>query len=1137
MNVQIESSLFEIYASYQSQASGIFVALFPTEAEALYAYEALSCFQDESLYFLPGFHQAGVMKFESVRFATAQRNNILYQIKHSSKSFLFCSLLGLGRKVHSQISSLEIKKGDSFSLNLLVEKLQEWDYEKTQEVKHIGEWSTRGQILDLWPPSSSFPVRLEFFGDEIDRLCFFRPEEGRSFEQISSCVLLPIHEFFWPQKDYPSSMGLDSLHQYLLRHQISQGNRSAIMECLRNQLTFPGIEDSSSLFYTYDSSSLLSFLKKYHFETNVLALGSGTDFDREISHLQKVYDQSFQSALAKGQFAVPFEVVFPKLLEEYQGIKSFLSHYQSFPLFHFPTVMQKNLKEKIEYLQENVFPKEMKHLIFTARSQDAFWDIIPFLPSSWTSSLPASWPSLTWEHFASPSSPFTFATSLLQSSFYHPQSKTLLLSLPSLKGMEIQSTQTQLQKPQILVSSSKAALIRLNEIQFGEFQEGDKVVHVQYGVGKYLGISTVEIQGITTDFLSIEYANKDKIHVPVSRMNLVQKYVGRPDREVDSIKSQIQWERKRQKAKDDAFKIAQELMNHEAKRKSTIGFAYGKPDEYYLEFESLFPYEETPDQLQAIQDILEDMRKPRPMDRLLVGDVGFGKTEVAMRAAYFAILHQKQVAWLVPTSVLAHQHFRSLKERMGHLGVRVLLADRTMGAKSLQGVKDKSIDMVIGTHRLLSKDVQFADLGLVVVDEEQRFGVTQKEKLKQFFYGVDALTMTATPIPRTLQMAVVGLRDLSLLGTPPKARLSVKTFVCPFHEDIVKEALETELARSGQIFYVHNKIQDLPGIQEFLQNISPKARIIIGHGSMSQNELDKIMIDFIDQKYDILISTTIIESGIDMPNVNTILIQNADHFGLSQLYQLRGRVGRRSTRGYAYLFHSSTLKPQDDGAKRLEILQQHQELGSGFSIATYDLEMRGAGSLVGDDQSGFSQEVGLEAYSHMLEEALESLGKLDVSTRQTEPEINLPVSTLIPDIYIPRNKERLKMYRKIFASPTEESLLDLLDICKDKYGPLPQEVIFCAEYSRLRRMLMNMGGLSLNVQSDFTELRFLNDVVQGKSEISEKLSKKILEMCNLRGARMMLQGNLLLPIKTMFFKQDPVKAFQELKKLLSFLQP
>jgi len=536
------------------------------------------------------------------------------------------------------------------------------------------------------------------------------------------------------------------------------------------------------------------------------------------------------------------------------------------------------------------------------------------------------------------------------------------------------------------------------------------------------------------------------------------------------------------------------------------------------------------------------------MDRLVCGDVGFGKTEVAMRAAYRCILDGKQVSWLVPTTVLAHQHFRSLRERCTPFGVQVEVLDRSVSKTTqlLARLKKGEIDILVGTHRLLSPDIQFRDLGLLIVDEEQRFGVLQKEKIKAISYGIEVLTLTATPIPRTLQMAMVGLRDLSLLTTPPKARLATKTFICPFDDEIIKNAMQFELNRGGQIFYVHNRVEEIEAVGQYLQKLLPKLRICIGHGKLNQTELEKTILSFLDGKFDLLLCTTIIESGIDMPNVNTILVQNADHFGLAQLYQLRGRVGRRSTRGYAYFLTSlridvvPTLKKekQSEGLRRLGVLKEHQELGSGFVIASHDLELRGAGNILGDEQSGRVSDIGLETYLQMLDDAIKILGGVKV-TAKVEVEIQLPVPAQIPESYIENTKERLRMYRRLFSTTEETALQTMLTECEDRFGPLPDEVKNLADVARIRRWLLSLHALSLTVGDDCTELRLSPSTLQpdAKDEASEQLVNRILTVCNtkVKNMRITPDGKLIFALRKNNFIQNSHAAITELKRILSLL--
>jgi transcription-repair coupling factor (superfamily II helicase) len=552
---------------------------------------------------------------------------------------------------------------------------------------------------------------------------------------------------------------------------------------------------------------------------------------------------------------------------------------------------------------------------------------------------------------------------------------------------------------------------------FRDLKESDLVVHVEHGIARYDGLTRLDVRGFAADFILLQFAGKDRLYMPVGRLRQIQKYVGGdPSKtKLDSLKSQT-FQKRKAKVKEELLKMAAELLDIYAARAAHPGYAFTPPDAMYRQFEADFEFEETPDQAKAIEDVLVDMQQPKPMDRLVCGDVGYGKTEVALRAAFKAVEDKKQVAVLVPTTVLAAQHYRTFSARFGDYPVTVEVISRFQGPKETKDIltraREGKVDVLIGTHRLLSQDVSFKELGLVVVDEEQRFGVKHKEQLKKLRKLVDVLTLTATPIPRTLHMAMMGVRDLSIIGTPPVDRRAIRTFVSKFDGPTIKEAIERELARGGQVFFLHNRVQSIAGVYEYLHKLVPQAKMAVAHGQLAEGKLEKVMTDFIDRKHDVLLCTAIIESGLDIPSANTILVDRADHFGLSQLYQIRGRVGRSRERAFCYLLVPARRKITRDAQKRLQVLQQFTELGAGFQIASHDLEIRGAGNLLGPDQSGTIAAVGFDLYAQLMDEAVAEL-KGEKPREEFEPDVELPVPALIPEEYVPDVQQRLFFYKQL----------------------------------------------------------------------------------------------------------------------------
>ena len=624
--------------------------------------------------------------------------------------------------------------------------------------------------------------------------------------------------------------------------------------------------------------------------------------------------------------------------------------------------------------------------------------------------------------------------------------------------------------------------------RYSDLQPGDYVVHVNHGIGRYLGVHTLEVAGVHRDYLTLQYAGEDKLYVPTEQVHLLQKYVGTEDQEPRLYKlGGTEWARTKQRVKDSVQNIARGLLKLYAERESQPGYAFSEDTVWQKEFEDSFPYRETEDQLRAIVEMKQDMQRPRPMDRLLCGDVGYGKTEVAIRGAFKAVMDGKQVAVLVPTTILAQQHYRTFKERFENTGANIAIVSRfqsaTVQKETLRRLKEGQVDVIIGTHRLLSKDVKFKDLGLVIIDEEQRFGVVQKERLKEISKGVDVLTLTATPIPRTMHMALVGVRDMSVIETPPENRFPVRTYVVEYEEEQIREAILRELAREGQVYFVYNRVRTIDALAQQLQQLVPEARIAVAHGQMDENRLEKIMLDFFNQEYDILLCTTIIETGMDIPNVNTLIVYDADHLGLSQLYQLRGRVGRSNRVAYAYFTYRRDKILSEAAEKRLQAIREFTELGSGFKIAMRDLEIRGAGNLLGPEQHGFIASVGFELYCKLLEQSIQEL-KGETKEEPPEPVLDLSVDAYLPDEFISDSQQKVEMYRKVTAIASEEDLMDVTEELEDRFGDLPLPVVNLLVAAKIKNLARRCAVASIQQQRNLTVIRLHPGMEPAESVLS-----------------------------------------------------
>ncbi|MFS8665628.1 MAG: transcription-repair coupling factor, partial [Limnochordales bacterium] len=614
-----------------------------------------------------------------------------------------------------------------------------------------------------------------------------------------------------------------------------------------------------------------------------------------------------------------------------------------------------------------------------------------------------------------------------------------------------------------------------------ELKVGDLVVHVNHGIGRYMGVETLQIGGVHKDYLVVHYAGDDKLYVPTEQVDLLQKYIG-----VDGQAPRLSklgggdWARVKKRVTESVKELAEGLLKLYAEREALPGYAFSKDGVWMQEFEEQFPYEETPDQWRAIQEVKADMERPRPMDRLLCGDVGFGKTEVAMRAAFKAVVDAKQVAVLVPTTILAQQHLRTFRDRFAKYPVRIEALSRFQSpaeqAKILKGLADGTVDIVIGTHRLLSKDVKFKDLGCVIIDEEQRFGVAQKERLKELRRSVDVLTLSATPIPRTLHMALVGVRDMSVIETPPEDRFPIRTYVVEYNEELVREAILRELARGGQVYFVHNRVQDIERFGERLRELVPEARIAIAHGQMDEDLLERVMLDFLNGEIDVLLCSTIIETGMDIANVNTLIVDEADRLGLAQLYQLRGRVGRSNRVAYAYFTYRRDKILTEDAEKRLQAIREFTELGSGFKIALRDLEIRGAGNLLGPEQHGHIASVGFELYCKLLEEAVREV-KGEVVQEPPEPVIDLNVDAYVSDDYVPDPQRKVEVYKKVVAIRRAEDVADLQEELEDRFGPVPGPVRNLLAVARIKALARELGVASISGGPGEVVIRLLTGLV------------------------------------------------------------
>jgi transcription-repair coupling factor (superfamily II helicase) len=955
--------------------------------------------------------------------------------------------------------AVSLSIGDTYPITTLSEKLVYMGYERVDMVEKSGEFSVRGGIVDIYPVTFEQPIRMEWFDDEVDSIRPFSVADQRSIDKLLSVVLPPAKELF---ADVETLYQAGEHVRHLLTERLEKTKDPALKEKLQKSIGWDIEQLQSGIYFTgiykYISQiypqgeSILNFLPM----DAVLILDEPARIQETAKQLERE-EAEWQTALLEQGEMLPSLKLSYTIDEvwktEHQKIYLSLFMRQLAPMQANNIVQFMCRSMQQFHSQMHVLKAELERLIkakyiilFTASSEERLLRLIRVLQDYGmevsriddTASLPAGKPVVR--------------VSALLSGFEMSSTKLAVIT----EGEVFTQKQRRVRRSTKLDHAEKIK-------DYQELKPGDYVVHINHGIGKYLGIETLNVAGLHKDYMHIQYAGNDKLYVPVEQIDQVQKYVGSEEKipKVYSLGGS-EWSKVKNKVRTAVVDIAQDLIKLYAKRQEARGYAFHEDTPFQREFEAMFPYEETPDQLRSIVEIKKDMEQSQPMDRLLCGDVGYGKTEVAVRAAFKAIMDGKQVAVLVPTTILAQQHYETFRERFADFPIEVHVLNRFRSRKeqkeTIEGLKAGSVDIVIGTHRVLSKDLGFRDLGLLIIDEEQRFGVKHKERIKELKTNIDVLTLTATPIPRTLHMAMMGVRDLSVIETPPENRFPVQTYVIEYSAALVREAIERELSRGGQVYFLYNQVNNIDRMADQIRMLVPEARIAVAHGQMVDTELERVMLDFLDGEYDVLVSTTIIETGVDIPNVNTLIIYNADKMGLSQLYQLRGRVGRSNRIAYAYFTYQRDKVLSETAEKRLQAIKEFTELGSGFKIAMRDLSIRGAGNLLGAEQHGHIATVGFEMYSQMLKEAVVELQQGVSETHEvTEPQLDLNVDAYLPSEYITDEKQKIELYKKIRSLQTLEQVSDLEEEMEDRFGDLPDPVQNLIRVAKLRAYAMKYG--------------------------------------------------------------------------------
>ncbi|MCW5588824.1 MAG: transcription-repair coupling factor [Legionellales bacterium] len=964
----------------------------------------------------------------------------LQQLPHFNHGILIVPINTLMQRLAPvefiQQHSFQLHTGQTFNLESMRTQLQRTGYLATSQVMEHGQFAVRGSIMDIFPMGSALPLRIDLFDDEIDSIRTFDPESQRSLDKIASFELLPAHEF-------PTHEEAITLFRQQWRSEFAGNPRICPIYEDVSQGIFPaGIEYYLPLFFQ-QTATLFDY-----FPSQAILI----DCEENLAALQKWWQDVNNRYQQRGHditrpLLAPHKILLPEnelhqQLKQFRRIttqeklnttKSYAHHFntQEPPLLHLTSQTEQPFHPLKNYLNNN-----QQRILLCAESNGRREILLELLAKIQLHPTSVD----NFQQFLNNDEKINITVALLDRGLVLKEPAITVIVENQLFSQHIMQRRRRRQRthdPDNVVKD------------LAELHIGSPVVHLEHGVGRYLGLQTITINNTETEFLTIQYAGQDKLYVPVANLHLISRYSGAELEHAPLNRLGTDaWSKAKHKALQRVRDVAAELLELYAKREARQGYCYKNTDDDYLTFTQEFKFEETPDQQDAIRDVIKDMTSIKPIDRLICGDVGFGKTEVAMRAAFLAVNNGKQVAMLVPTTLLAQQHYQNFRDRFANWPIRIDVLSRFKTAKEAEGIlqliRDHKIDILIGTHKLLQSQIKFADLGLLIIDEEHRFGVRQKERIKALRAEVDILTLTATPIPRTLNLAMSGLRELSIIATPPAKRLSVKTFIHTRDDIIIREAILREIMRGGQVYFLHNKVETIEKTAADLAALVPEAKIRFAHGQMRERELETIMGDFYHLRFNVLVCTTIIETGIDIPTANTIIIDRADHLGLAQLHQLRGRVGRSHHQAYAYLLTPPEQLITADAKKRLEAISSLEDLGIGFTLATHDLEIRGAGELLGEEQSGHIHEIGFSLYMELLERAIQSLkqGKqIDID----EPlimgtEVDLQIPALIPHDYLPDVHARLMLYKRI-ANAKDETTLDELQVeMIDRFGLLPAAV-------------------------------------------------------------------------------------------------
>ena len=1057
-----------------------------------------------------------------------QRLNILSRLINGDNIIVITSIDAIIDKILSpsifEDLSQVIEFGYEIDLEKTVEKFVEAGYERLGMVEEIGQFSVRGGIIDFYPPDSDNPYRVELFDTEVDSIRVFDIGSQRSLKNINKVTIPPVQEIII-RDEY--------------RNEIINGIKKDLKKTKGNDEDYEKFNKYLALLEEKGKISNLDILLPYIPDKYLVNL---IDYFKQdaliILDEPKRIEESYKNIKKDIQFK------FADMLESYEVLKSHIdmvydygdilrsmkerllilntalirgdSNFKPKSINNFITKSIPSYQSNMDMLKDDLKSYQYKgyKIVIFAGNEERAHRLIKTLNDFEINAIYKE----ERESQIKSSQIFVLASSI-KGGFEYPGIKFMVYSDNDIFGA------SKIKKTKRSKGKKKAG------ISLSDLNVGDYVVHESYGIGKYEGIEQLNIQGTKKDYLKIQYRGLDKLYLPIDQMSMIQKYIGSDSSNPKVNKlSGTEWKKTKARARKAVEDMAQDLLDLYAKREKLKGYAYGEDTPWQREFEDLFQYQETDGQLQAIEEIKQDMEKPRPMDRLLCGDVGYGKTEVALRATFKAIMEGKQVAVLVPTTILAQQHYNTFIERFSNFPVEISMLSRFISPKkqkqTIEGINKGLVDIVIGTHKLLSKDLKFKDLGLLIIDEEQRFGVKHKEKLKMLKENVDVLTLTATPIPRTLNMSLIGIRDMSLIEEPPEERFPIQTYVMEFNQQMVRDAILKELSRGGQVYIVYNRVETIDKFAEKMQNLVPEAKFSVGHGQMAERQLENVMVDFINGESDCLVCTTIIETGLDIPNVNTLIVYNADKMGLSQLYQLRGRVGRTNRIAYGYFTYEKDKVLTEVAEKRLRALKEFTDFGSGFKIAMRDLEIRGSGNLLGVEQHGNIESVGYDLYVKFLNNAIRKL-KGELVEEKVDTTVELKIDGYIPRDYIQDEDQKIEIYKKISLISDQDQYDELFDELIDRFGDLPEFVVNLMDVSYIRNMasnnyIQNIIGEESSISIEFVDK--YNIELEFIKTLSNKYGKNIsFNLANAPKFKILRQRNIIKSLKDLISTMEEYK--------------